>query len=108
MPTPKCCFIVGVNKSYALYVIILQLELTKHITPHANDEPLLQRSSSHSYSSPVLLLVVWTANGDGSAITSKLASKASSKVNLLNNNTCQRNSATVIVSSFGQIEQGAH
>ena len=31
-----------------------RLELTKHITLHANGEPLLMRSSSHSHSSPVL------------------------------------------------------
>ena len=29
-------------------------ELTKHITLHANGEPLFKRSSSHSHSSPVL------------------------------------------------------
>ena len=28
-------------------------ELTKHISLHANGEPLLKRSSSHSHSSPV-------------------------------------------------------
>ena len=33
---------------------IKDLELTKHITSHANSEPLLKRSSSHSHSSPVL------------------------------------------------------
>ena len=47
----------------------------------------------------MILLVVWPANGDGSALTSK----ASFKVNLLNDDTlqmnlCDRNCATVIVS----------
>ena len=48
-------------------------------------EPLLKRSSSHSLlpQSTTILLVVWSANSDGSALTSK----ASSKVNLLNNDT---------------------
>ena len=31
-----------------------KLELTKHITPHAKGEPLLKRSSSHSYFPTVL------------------------------------------------------
>ena len=39
------------------------------------------------------------ANGDCSA---------SSKVNLLNDNPYQCDSATIVMSSFGQIEQGAH
>ena len=43
-----------------------------------------------------ILLIVWSANGDGSALTSK----ASSKVNLLNDDTYRRVCATVIVSSF--------
>ena len=30
-----------------------ELELTKHITPHANGDPLLKWSSSHSHSSLV-------------------------------------------------------
>ena len=33
---------------------------------------------------------------------------ASSKVNLLNDDTYRLDSATVIMSSFGQIEQGVH
>ena len=68
----------------------LTLVLTKHITPHANGEPLLKRSSSHSHSSSVLL-VIWSANSDGIV------------VNLLRDDT-----DGIEVSSFGQIEQGAH
>ena len=37
-----------------------------------------------------------------------LLPKASSKVNLLNDDTYRRVCATAIVSSFGQIEQGVH
>ena len=48
-------------------------------------------------SSAVVLLVVWSANGDGSG---------SSKVNLPSNNPYGCDSATIIMSSFGQIEQG--
>ena len=55
-------------------------------------------------SSAMILLVVWSAKGDDSALTSK----ASSKVNLLNDDTYRWNCVTVIVSSFGRIEQGAH
>ena len=74
------------------------------ITPHANCKPLLKWSSSHSHSFPVRndLLVVWSANGNGSA----LSSKASSKVNLLNDDHYRLVSVTIIVSSFKQIEQG--
>ena len=66
----------------------------------------------------MILLVVWSANGDCRALTSKASSKvnllndkngdckaltseASSKVNLLNDETYRRVGATVIVSSFG-------
>ena len=49
----------------------------------------------------MILLVVWSVNGNGSALTSK----ASSRVNFLNDDTYKW---TVIVSSFRQIEQGAH
>ena len=45
----------------------------------------------------MILLVVWSANGDGSALTAK--------VNLLNDDTYQWDCATVIVSSFGQINR---
>ena len=48
----------------------------------------------------MILLVVWSANSGGSALTFK----ASSKVNLLNDDIYRWNYATVIVSSFGQIE----
>ena len=49
-------------------------------------------------SSAVILLVVWFANGDCGA---------SSKVNLLNDDTYRCDYVTIIMSSFGQIEQGA-
>ena len=49
---------------------------TKPITPRANGEPLLKWSSSHSHSGSLILsqpvailLVVWSANGNGSALT---------------------------------------
>ena len=92
-----------------LWISYRKLDLTKAITPHANSDSLLKRSSSHSHS-VTILLVVWSTNGDGSAPTSK----ASSKVNLLNDDTylpmgwCDHRYMTVIVSSFGQIEEGAH
>ena len=45
---------------------ILNLELTEHITPHANGEPLLRWSFSHSSSTmSMFMLIVWSANGDG-------------------------------------------
>ena len=49
----------------------------------------------------MILLVVWSANGNGSALTSN----ASYRVNLLNDDTYRW---TIIVSSFRQIEQVAH
>ena len=78
-----------------------KLELTKHVTPHANGERLLKWSSSHSHSSQsaTILLVVWFANGNDSAFTSK--------VNTLNDDTYRWDCATVIVSS-DQTEHGAH
>ena len=51
----------------------------------------------------MILLVVWSANGNSSVLTSK----ASFKVNLLNDDTYRGVCATVIVSSFGELEQGA-
>ena len=54
-----------------------QLERTKHITLHGNGEHLLKGSSSQSYSLPssaIILLVVWSANGNTSALTSKARS----------------------------------
>ena len=56
-------------------------------------------------SSAMILLVVWSANGDGSRA---LTAMASSKVNLLNDDIYQWVCATVTVSSFRQIEQGAY
>ena len=38
----------------AIDFLFSKLELTKHITPHANGEPLLKQNSSHSHFSPVL------------------------------------------------------
>ena len=73
------------------------------ITPHANGEHLLKWSSSHSYSFLAHNNFVWSANGKGSALTSK----ASSNINLLNNDTYRLVCTTIIVRSFGQIEQGA-
>ena len=49
--------------------------------------------------SAAILLLVWSANGDFTA---------SSKVNLLNDDTYRCDSATIIMSSFGEREQGAH
>ena len=55
------------------------------ITPHANGEPLLKRSSSYSF--PVCNdSVVWSANGDAMVVL-LVTSKASS--NLLNDDTYQ-------------------
>ena len=72
------------------------LDLTKHITQHANGKPLLKRSFSFNFfpTSATILLVVWSANSDGSALTSK----ASSKVNLLSDNTYRWDCATALVS----------
>ena len=57
----------------------------------------LSGASHFTQSTLTILLVVWSTNGNGSA----LASKASSKVNLLNGNTHRGICATVIiVSSF--------
>ena len=50
-------------------------------------------------SSAVILIVFWCANGD---------CNDSSKVNLLNDDTYRCDSATIIMSYFGQLEQGAH
>ena len=47
----------------------------------------------------VILLVVWCGNSDCSD---------SSKVYLLNDDTYQCDYVTIIMSSFGQLEQGAH
>ena len=47
------------------------MKVISHITPYADGDPLLKRSSSYSYSFPVVeqfcLLSAWSANGDGSA-----------------------------------------
>ena len=63
----------------------IKLEHAMLIVPHANGEPLLKRSSSHSHSFPAHndSACCWSANGSYSALTSK----ASSKVNLLYDNT---------------------
>ena len=64
---------------------------------------LLQSGAPHIHilSQSATILLVWSANGNGSALTSK----ASSKVNLVNDDTYLW---TVIVSSFRQIKQGAY
>ena len=45
----------------------LSLFLFDIIVIATNGKPLLKMSSSHSPSSATILLVVWSANGDGSA-----------------------------------------
>ena len=47
-------------------VLQLKLEVTQHITPHANGEPLLSRAPHVRFfpSSAMILFVVWSANGD--------------------------------------------
>ena len=51
------------------------------ITPHANGEPLLKWSSFLSQFAKIQL-VVWSANGDSSALNTSMASS-----NLLNDDT---------------------
>ena len=65
----------------------------------ANCEPLLKWTSAHSQSE-IILFLVWSANGDGSALNFK----ANFQVNLLNDDIYQWAIATIIVSSLGQIE----
>ena len=65
-------------------------------------------SSGHIHffpSSATTMLVVWCLP---TATVSAHTFKAKSKVNLQNDDTYRWNCAAVIVSSFGQIEQGAH
>ena len=57
-----------------------ELEYTMLITLHANGKPLLKLNSSF-YPFAMILLIVWSANGDGSVLTSKTSS------NLLNDDT---------------------
>ena len=49
----------------------MNIELAKHINLHANGEPLLKQSSHIHFfpSSTTILFVVWSANGDGSALS---------------------------------------
>ena len=75
-----------VSKLYLLMKYLHQgkeLERAMPITPHANGEPRLRRSFSYSHFFPVstILLVVWSANGVGSALPSEASS------NLLNDGT---------------------
>ena len=70
-----------------------------HITPHANGEPILKRSSSHSHSSPVLQRFC-LLSGLPTVTVVLLLPSTSSKVNLLNDDTYQWDSATVTVSFF--------
>ena len=59
----------------------IQLELTKHITPNANGEPILKRSSPHSLlPSSATILLVRSANGDAPF-------QGKFQVNLLNDDT---------------------
>ena len=67
-----------------------------------NCKPFSSGAPQFFLSSAAIMLVVWSANGDCSAL------QASSKVNLLNDDTYQCNSVTIIMPSFKQIEQGAH
>ena len=85
------------------YTLTLILEFTKCITPHTNGEPYQVELLTFIFfpSSATILLVLWSANDDGSALTSK----ASSKVNLPKTIFTD---AIVIVSSFRQMEQGVH
>ena len=71
-----------------------KLELTKHISPHANGQPLLKQSSSHSHSSPVLQRFCL------------LSGLPTVKVLLLLTRTVPR--STVIMSFFRHIEQNVH
>ena len=87
----KTCFEFVIPKTYLLFFDIVAIA--------TNSKSLLKQSSTILPSSAVILLVVWSANDDCSA---------SSKVNLLNDNTYRCDSATIIISSFRQIEQGAH
>ena len=89
----------GEKKQYDEVMSINKQDLAKHITKHANGEPLLKRSSSfrilphfHNDSAccPVCQWWLWCS------------SKASSKVNFQNDNTYQLVCVTVIVSSFRQ------
>ena len=82
-----------------------KLDLTKIIFPHANGEPLLKWSSSHSLLTQFCndSACLWSTNNNGNALTSK----ASSNVNLLHDDTYRWECASIIVSSFGQIEQSA-
>ena len=67
-----------------------------------NGEVVLKRSSSHS---PVLQQFCLLS---GLPIATVVLLPASSKINLLNDDTYQFDSATIIMSSFEQIDQGPH
>ena len=76
-----------------------------HITPHANGEPLLKRellTFTFFLSSATILLVVWSDNGDG--IVLLLPWQVPRSVTILADGI----ERPITVSSFGQIEQGAH
>ena len=57
LPQPKVSFTYHVNA-------YLYTRAHRAHYPHTNGEPLLKWSFSH-YSSAKILLVVWSANGDG-------------------------------------------
>ena len=67
-----------------------------------NGKLLLKQSSSLSLVLQQFCLL------SGVPVATVVLLPASSKVNLLNDNTYRCDSAAIIMSSFGQIEQGAH
>ena len=90
---PHVCLLVHGRCCSGL--MLMSKLVTKHITLHANGEPLLMRSSSHSLlSSSATILLVWSANGDAPF-------QGKFQVNLLNDDTYVWNCAT---SSYRQIE----
>ena len=68
-----CCMYSILN-----YNTYLELEVTKHITPHTNGDPLLKWSSSHSHSSPVLQRFCLLPGLPTATVVVFLTSKASS------------------------------
>ena len=78
-------------KTYLFLFDIVAIQLMKKL--FSNRAPQFLPSSA------AIVLVAWSANGDCSA---------SSKVNLLNDATYRCDSVIIIMSSFGQIEQGVH
>ena len=87
----------NINNSKNIYITIISSYSSQSRLPRTlNGEPLLKRSFSHSYSSPssaMILRVVWSTNSDSILVlfTVFTTSKASSKVNLLSDDTYQWN-----------------